>query len=210
MEHEMNQSPATHNAPQTGFDPFSHQTYTVRSDFLNFWHRKFRILDPSDKMVLYVEMKALKLKEDIRVYSDDTKSKEIMLIKARQMLDISAAYDVVDAATGQKVGALKRAGLKSTFIRDEWSILDVNDQPFGKIEEDSMVMALIRRFLVKIIPQGFTVEVNGQPIAEFKQSWNPFVLKLMLDFSGDPNFTLDRRLGIAAAILLNAIEGRQE
>ncbi|MNR57283.1 hypothetical protein D3C85_1780200 [compost metagenome] len=52
------------------------------------------------------------------------------------------------------------------------------------------------------------VEVNGTKVAEFKQNFNPFVQKLNLDFSADHN-KLDRRLGLAGAVLLIAVEGSQ-
>ena len=67
----------------------------------------------------------------------------------------------------------------------------------------------IRRFLTNLIPQKYHGEMNGQQVCVFKQDINPFVLKLHLDFSMDQNRMLDRRLGIAAAVLLCVIEGRQ-
>jgi hypothetical protein len=42
-----------------------------------------------------------------------------------------------------------------------------------------------------------------------KQKFNPFVMKINLDYSMDVNGLLDRRLGIAGAILLCAMEGKQ-
>lgn len=41
------------------------------------------------------------------------------------------------------------------------------------------------------------------------QNFNPFTLRYELDFSADVMGKLDRRLGIAMAVLLCAIEGRQ-
>jgi hypothetical protein len=51
--------------------------------------------------------------------------------------------------------------------------------------------------------------INDQRVFQFKQNFNPFVQKLKLDFTPDVGGLLDRRLGIAAAILIVAIEGRQ-
>ena len=48
------------------------------------------------------------------------------------------------------------------------------------------------------------------PVAEYRQRFNPFILKLDVDFSADGDGRLDKRLGIAAGVLLSAIEGRQE
>jgi uncharacterized protein YxjI len=189
--------------------PFSDALYTVRRDLFNVWNRKFRIYNAAEQLVLYSEMKALKLKEDIRIYADEAKTRELLVIKARQILDISATYDVFDPSSQTKVGALRRKGLKS-LVRDEWNVLDATDQPIGQIQEDSLFLALLRRFLTNLIPQSYSVTLNEQELAEFKQNFNPFLLKLTLDFSPDPDGRLDRRLGIAAAILLCAIEGRQQ
>jgi hypothetical protein len=42
-----------------------------------------------------------------------------------------------------------------------------------------------------------------------KQNFNPFSYELNVDFSMDINHRLDRRIGLAAGILLAAVEGRQ-
>jgi len=47
-------------------------------------------------------------------------------------------------------------------------------------------------------------------VFEFHRNFNPFVSKMELDFSKDRTGALDRRVGIAAAILLVALEGKQQ
>jgi len=155
-----------------------------------------------------VKQKAFKLKEDITVYGDESKNVELMKIKARSIIDFSAAYDVTDANTGSKIGALKRKGMKS-ILKDEWDILDANDQSIGIVQENSMLLALLRRFLTNLIPQKFTLSVGGQEVGYFRQTFNPFVPQFEIDFSMDSSNLLDRRLGIATVILLQTIEGRQ-
>ena len=169
---------------------------------------KFRVYDSSGKLMLFSEQKMFKLREDIRVFSDESKAQEVLMIKARQIIDFSAAYDVVDSTTGQKVGALRRKGLAS-MLRDEWEILDVNDSVIGSLFEDSMGLALLRRFLSNLVPQNYDITMGADRVADLKQNFNPFTYELNLDFSMDINHRLDRRLGVAAGILLAAIEGRQ-
>ncbi|MBL8077282.1 MAG: hypothetical protein JNM55_04910 [Anaerolineales bacterium] len=169
---------------------------------------KFRFFDPSGKLVLFSEQKMFKLREDIRVYSDESKTQEVLMIKARQIVDFSAAYDVVDSATGEKVGALRRKGLASLF-RDEWEVLDVGDNVVGKLFEDSMGLALVRRFLSGLVPQNYDITFGTNRVADLKQNFNPFTYQLNIDFSMDINKLLDRRLGLAAGILLAVVEGRQ-
>ncbi len=59
------------------------------------------------------------------------------------------------------------------------------------------------------LPQTFRAELQGVPVATYRQRFNPFVQKIEIDFSADPDGRLDRRLGLAAAVLLCAVEGRQ-
>jgi len=190
-------------------DRFGHSSYQIRKRILSVVGGKFEIFDPSGNVVLFSKMKAFKLKEDIRLYTGEDMMSELLSIQARTILDFSAAYDVVDSTTGQKVGALRRKGLKSMF-RDEWLILDAYDREVGVIREENAFLALVRRFLTNLVPQTFNVDVGGVPVAEFKQNFNPFVTKLTLDFSLDTQRRLDRRLGIAAGVLLCAIEGKQQ
>jgi hypothetical protein len=193
-------------------DRFLHTHYIVRRKVFKLFGAAFHVYGPNDKLVLYSKMKAFKLKEDIRLYTDEDMKTEVLSIQARSVIDWGASYDVVDTTTGQKVGALRRKGWKS-IIKDEWIILDPNDQEIGLIMEDSQLLALIRRFIelaTLLLPQKFHAEMSGQTVAIFSQNMNPFVRKLACDFSPDSNGLLDRRLGLAAAILLGAIEGKQE
>jgi hypothetical protein len=170
---------------------------------------KFRFYDPGENLVMFSEQKMFKLREDIRVYSDETKSQEVLSIKARQIIDFSAAYDVVDTAYNQKVGTLRRKGW-SSMLRDEWQVLDADENQIGVLFEDSMGMALLRRFLLgSWLPQNYDITLGETRVADLKQNFNLFRYELNLDFTMDPSQKLDRRLGIAAGILLAAVEGRQ-
>ncbi len=169
----------------------------------------FRIFDQSGQLVYFCHQKGFKLREDIRIFSDEAQSNEVLRIAARKIIDFSAAYDVIDSATNQKVGAFKRKGWKS-MVRDEWVIMDVNDVEIGKVIEDSIALALIRRLLTNLIPQNYDLLLlNGVRAVDLRQNFNPFTYKLNIEFSSDPAAQIDHRMGIVAGILLAAIEGRQ-
>jgi hypothetical protein len=158
---------------------------------------------------MFSEQKIFRLREDIRVFSDESKSQEVLSIKARQILDFSAAYDVIDTEMNQKVGVLRRRGLRS-LLRDEWEVLDANDRLIGKLFEDSIGLALLRRFLLgSWLPQNYDILVGQTRVADLKQRFHLFRYELDLDFSMDISHLLDRRLGIAAGILLATIERKQ-
>jgi len=187
---------------------FGSNQYLLRRKVLTLAGAKFHIFDQSGNLVFFSKMKAFKLREDIRIYRDESMADELLLIQARQIIDFSAAYDVLDPKTREKIGVLKRKGMKS-ILRDEWVIMDAGDREIGVIREDSMLKALLRRFLTNLIPQTYHALMQETTVCEYKQNFNPFVFKLNIDFSGDSRRLFDHRLGLAAAVLLGAIEGRQ-
>lgn len=187
---------------------FEYRTYLLQRQVFALTG-KFRFYDPGGRLVLFSEQKMFRLREDIRVYADEGKQQEVLMIKARQIIDFAAAYDVVDSATGEKVGVLRRKGW-SSILRDEWEVLNAQDQPIGVLFEDSMGLALLRRLLLgSLLPQNYDLTLGQTRVADLKQRFNLFRYELDLDMSMDAAQQLDPRLGIAAAILLAAIEGRQ-
>lgn len=189
-------------------DKFSYTQYIIRKKVLSIVGAKFHIYNANQELVMFSQMKAFKLKEDIRLYSDESMSEELLTIAARSLIDFSATYDVKDARTGEHIGSLRRKGLKS-ILKDEWLILNASEIEIGRIMEESKILALLRRFLSELIPQKYNVQISGNTVSTFKQNFNPFVTKINVDFSMDPGQTLDRRLGLAASVLLCAIEGKQ-
>ena len=207
----LQESAARSSAQNTSSERFRHSTYLVRRKLLKLVGAAFYVDDPAGNVVLYANQKGFKLKEDIRLYTGEDMQVELLTIKARNWLDISAVYDVHDATNGEKVGALKRKGVKS-MIQDEWVLLDVQEREIGTIKEESLVLALIRRFIDLasfFLPQKYNATIGDREVATFKQSKNPFLIKIEVDFSSDSSNLLDRRLGLAAAIMISAIEGKQ-
>jgi len=186
---------------------FNQSSYLIRRKVFKFLGAAFHIYNQQGELEFYVKQKAFKLKEDIRVFTGEDMTEEVLLISARNAIDFSATYDVVDSANGAKVGSLKRKGLKS-ILKDEWLIFDANEIEIGNIKEDSTGLAILRRVLTNLVPQSFIGRVREEQVFTFKQKFNPFIHKINLDFVN--NNILDRRLGIAAAVLLCAIEGRQK
>ena len=187
---------------------FQHPSYLLKRQAIALTG-KFRFYDPMGTQIMFSEQKMFRLREDIRVYSDESKTQEVLSIKARQIIDFSAAYDVVDTAMNQKVGALRRKGLRS-LLRDEWEILDANDRVIGLLFEDSIPLALLRRLLLgSWLPQNYDLTFGETRVGDLRQNFNLFRYELNLNFSMDVSRMLDRRLGIAAGILLAAVEGKE-
>jgi uncharacterized protein YxjI len=170
---------------------------------------KFRFYDQNENLLMFSEQKMFRLREDIRVFADESKAQELLTIKARQIIDFSAAYDVIDSTTNQKVGVLRRKGWAS-MLRDEWEVLDANDQPLGLLFEDSMSLALLRRFLLgSLLPQNYDITFGGERVADLRQRFNLFRYELEIDMNMAVSRRIDPRLALAAGILLAVVEGKQ-
>jgi len=187
-------------------------SYMIRRKMLKLFGGRLDIYDPNGNAVMCCLQKAFKLRADIRLYTDDTKTTELLTIKARNIIDFSAAYDVTDAQTGQAIGTLRRKGLQS-MIRDAWEVLDPTGRLIAKVEEDKMILALLRRFIEGggLIPQSFHfVAPDGGEIAKARQHFNPFIHKMDLFMPDERQAAIiDPRLVLAASTLLVLIEGRQ-
>ncbi len=187
---------------------FQYDQYVLKKQFIALTGI-LRIYNPQGQLVLFSQQKFMRLKEDIRVYTDETKYRELLNIQARQIIDFSAYYDVVDTQSTTKVGGLRRKGFRS-LVQDEWEVFDAQDQSLGTLKEDSLNRALLRRLLVgNLLPQEYCLTVGSEPVADYKQEFHLFQYVLDIDFTLDHGQKLDHRLGLAAAILLAIIEGRQ-
>lgn len=188
---------------------YAHQRYTITRKILQAFGATLYLYGPNEQLVMWGQRKAFKLKEDLRFFTDDTQSHELIRAGARNILDFSSAYDVFDSQTNQKIGAFKRKGLKSSFLQDSWIILDTQDREVGQVQEDSALLGALRRYVDYVsllLPQKYTATLNGAPVAHYSRHKNFLSSRMDIDFSPDASFQFDRRLGLAMAMLLEAIE----
>jgi len=197
-----------------------YKQFELRRKFWKFFGAEISVFDtPSQAMIGFIKMKAWKLREDVRLYTDKSMQQEVLQIHARQILDIGATYDVSDSASGQVLFSLRRKGLKSIFVRDQWDILDPTGNVTGQVQETSGTLALMRRWLSMLsdlfdlvfafVAQTYdvTVDNGGQPalIAKIVHKKNPFLVRMAVDTSMAQVQT-DPRLVIAAASMLSIID----
>jgi len=187
---------------------FMHKRYLFRRKVFKLFGGAFHVYDEYGTPALYSAQKAFKLREDIRIYADERMDEELLTIKTPQIFDVAATYHIEDPTCGELIGSIKRRAFRSIF-RDEWSFYSSDGVPLGRLTELSAVAALMSR-LIKLIPQSYVVQSGaGENIAVIKQHFNPFVLKYSMTIPADEP-PIDRRLILAAGILLAAIEKRQE
>ncbi len=139
------------------------------------------------------------LRTDIRVYSDETLSTELLSIKHRPVFEWATNYDVVDSTTGQPLGVIRRSAFGS-FASREWSIM-------GALGQE---LATSRRkpSFGLFTPQYLSLEFGHDETGAAVISRDFFALKMSLDLSAVPVEKLDRRVAIAFGLLVLAMETR--
>ena len=162
--------------------------------------------------VAFVRQKRMAMKEDIRFFAHEDETDELFRIKARSMMEMGGRYDVTTPA-GERIGVLEKVFGKS-LLRSTWRILDASEQELAIAQERSLLFAVIRR-VIDIVPYGefvpvlfhFRIDRGEQQLGEFTR---PIGVRdrYTLDLSGDPELTIDRRLGVALGVALDALQSR--
>jgi uncharacterized protein YxjI len=166
----------------------------------------------------FIEQKRFKFKEDIRFYTDDSKREELMRIKARQRFDPRARYDVTEASGGATIGQIQKE-FGASLLRSTYTLYDAQGNPAAQAREQSVVVALFRRLVDFVpyigsfadwlpIPYHFDF-LRGETVigTHSRQPWK-FHDVYTIDMSGDPDRKLDRRLVLAIAVGMDALQAR--
>ncbi|MCA9837289.1 MAG: hypothetical protein KC422_10240 [Trueperaceae bacterium] len=72
------------------------------------------VMDANDNELCYVRQKLFKLRENISVFRDASKSQLISQIQADRIIDFSASYSFIDGE-GNTYGSVKRRGFRSIW-----------------------------------------------------------------------------------------------
>ena len=181
--------------------------YMIQEKFWKIFGNKFWFKDTENRTHGFCEQKRFKLKEDIRIYSDESKNHEWLKIKQRQMVDAWGGYDIVDSQTGEHLGTVRRK-FWASILRTRWHLLDAQGTEIGVLMEDSMKYALARRLVLGIfLPKKFSIMIGGlNEVVTIRQMFNPFLKKTVVNIP--PNHPLDKRFIAGLAIVIAAVDSR--
>jgi uncharacterized protein YxjI len=168
---------------------------------------------PAGGPVAFIRQKRMAFREDIRFFADEGETQELFRIKARRVIDIGGRYDVHDAA-GQPIGVLEHAFRKS-LLRSTWRILTPADEELAVAQEKNAFLAIARR-VVDFLPYGefvpipydFVIRDGERELGHFTRKFLSVRDTYTLDLSSDTEKRVDRRLGIALGIGLDALQNR--
>lgn len=187
------------------------EAYTIRRKVLKIFGAAFHVYDPRGGLVGYCKQKAFKLKEDLRIYTDESCATELIVIKARSIIDFGAVYDVT-LPDGKSLGSFRRKGLKSSFIRDHWLVYDGAGAQVGEVIEQGGFLTIARRYIDLVslfFPQKYEIRrLDGTIVARYRQHFNIFVYRLSVAVDRDDE-QIDDLVLLAGGCLICAIEGRE-
>tara|TARA_B110000914_G_scaffold215057_1_gene218587 strand:+ start:75 stop:653 length:579 start_codon:yes stop_codon:yes gene_type:complete len=180
--------------------------YLIREKFFKIFGNKFRIMDAQDNLYGFCEQKRFKIKEDIRVYDDENKNNEWLVIKQKNLIDAWGGFDIIDPNAGVLLGTVRKKFWNS-ILRTRWELLDSEGQNIGVLEEDSLGYAIARRTFLGILPKKYTLHTigNNVPIT-MRQKFNPIIKKLVVNIP--PEHPFDRRYIAGLALVIAALDGR--
>jgi uncharacterized protein YxjI len=163
--------------------------------------------------VAFVRQKKMAIREDIRFFADESESQELFRLKARSILDTGGSrYDVADAG-GAPIGTLHHV-LRQSLLRSTWKVSDAAGNDVATAQERSLPLAILRRVIdfapygeYLPIPYNFDLLVDDRVVGSLDRKFQ-LRDRYVLDLAGDHERKLDRRLAIALAIGLDALQNR--
>ena len=168
---------------------------------------------PAGPPVAYVRQKKLAIREDIRFYADEQETQERFRIKARSMFDFGGArYDV--SAGEERIGVLDHM-FKQSLLRTTWTVRDGAEAELMIARERSLFGAIARRAIDFVpdvgglipIPYNFDFLAESSVVGHMDRKFQ-LRDRYIIDIGGDTDRRIDRRLVIALAIGLDALQNR--
>jgi uncharacterized protein YxjI len=158
-----------------------------------------------------------KFKEDVRFFTDESMSTELMRIKARQRFDPTATYDVT-APDGSVIGKFQKV-FGQSLLRSTYRLFDANGQEVAIATEQNLAIAIMRRLVAFIpnigglanwlpIPYHFVFLRGDVVLGHHRRQLWKIRDTYTLDLTLDSTRSLDRRLVLAIAVAMDAFQAR--
>jgi uncharacterized protein YxjI len=205
---------------QAMIDPREHDRFVLSQRLklvINQYEFSIPDAEGDGRPFCFVEQKRFKFKEDIRFFTDESKQTELLKILARQRFDPSARYDVT-LPDGTKVGEIQKA-FGSSLLRSTFLLYDATGQEVARVRERNLAVAIFRRIVGFVpyignfadwlpIPYDFEFLRGEERIGLHRRRRGKLRDVYDIDLTADPDRTIDRRLALAIAVGMDALQAR--
>ena len=197
-------------------EPNEQDAFVVKQHFSPIVNR-YDIETPDGSPVAFVEQKRFAFKEELTFRQDRGSSEVLLRMKARKRFDPSATYDVRDGG-GQSVGIVRKA-FGASLLRSTWVVSGPDEVELCTAHERKLWVALFRRLVGFVpyvgnvadwlpIPYDFVFFHGEQELGHFRRRRGSLRDTYDLDLGQDTGRVLDRRLILAIAVGLDALQAR--
>jgi uncharacterized protein YxjI len=164
--------------------------------------------------LLFVKQKKLSIKEDIRFRLTPDGEPHLFMIKAKTVFEFRGRHEVLDGQ-GAVIGLLEKDFARS-LLRSHWHVRDPNGDELFEAYESNMPVALIRRFASALsdwlsaltwLPFNFALLRDGEQVGSYQRVLGKLRDRYVLELQ-DPLQDVDRRLVLAFAVALDALQDR--
>ncbi len=138
--------------------------------------RQLSVTEASGQLAMYVRMKMLKLKEEVQVFADKERTRQLFTIKADRVIDFSAKYNFIDAS-GAPLGAVKRRGMKSLW-KSHYDIFESGEEAVMTIQEENPWVKVMDAIFGDIPVIGFFAGYVFHPVYLVTDTSGKTVMKL--------------------------------
>lgn len=163
--------------------------------------------------VAFVRQARLKLREEIVFHADESQTRELFRFKARRAFDLGGRYDITEPS-GATIGVLENR-FRQSLLRSTWAVLDPgSEEERLLVQERSMPIAIVRRLwgflpleVPFLFPYHFDLLEDGGVVGSVERQ-RSLRDRYLLDLHDLPPERLDRRVAVALAIALDALQSR--
>ncbi len=107
------------------------------------------VTDAAGQQIAYVHQKVWNIREDIRIFSDESRSREVFRISADRVFDFNTKYHFFNSANNQPIGYVQPAGLRSIW-RATYRVHDEGGAVSHHIKEDNAFIKILDALVSEI------------------------------------------------------------
>lgn len=197
-------------------EPNEHDAFVVKQKF-SLVVNEYDVETPDGGQVAFVRQKPFAFKEELRFTPDRGSDRTLLTMKARSRFDPTATYDVKGPG-GDQVGVVRKA-FGASLLRSTWVLERPDGTEIATAREKKLWVALFRRLVGFVpyvgsfadwlpIPYDFVFLDGERELAHFRRRRGSLRDTYDLDLTQDPGRSLDRRLVLAVAVGLDALQAR--
>jgi len=163
--------------------------------------------------LLYVKQKKLKIKEDIRFRLSPDDGPHLFMVKSKSVFEVRGRHEVLDA-DDRVIGVLEKDFTRS-LLRSHWHVRDPQGNELFEAHEASWPIAIVRRaadlvsdWLAALtwLPFNFVLKRGDEQVGTYRRVLGKLRDRYVLEL--EPTFEADRRLVLAFAVALDALQDR--